>query len=341
MVFLRSISVPCPYHPRTCTLQKLIVLLRTLNCIHMGKGLGLIGNFRGRVGNVIGYELKNSRDKVTQGLRQWQPYVKNPQTLPQIRQRAKLQNINNVYRALEPIISRGFENVEYGDKSRNYFMKLALTSESVPFTEKDSKIAVPADYIISEGSLPAIKIQDLKYNETAKTDTLRTTLLFYGNWDQIKTIGKFSENIINNNSLIENGDELTFIEISKQKNYFIYAARSIIIDIENDTTFDSIHPNRNRLIYINGIIFTRYASRDLAFNMEATPASASKIGGAVIISRPYGEKHRLRSTNRIWFDESYVSEYYSEAAMQRAYLSYMKKTWNRDWPEEQIIPNNL
>lgn len=341
MVFLRSISVPCPYHPRTCTFKKLIVLLRTLNCIHMGKGLGLIGNFRGRVGNVIGYELKNSRDKVTQGLRQWQPYVKNPQTLPQIRQRAKLQNINNVYRALEPIISRGFESVEYGDKSRNYFMKLALTSESVPFTEKDSKIAVPANYIISEGSLPAIGITEINNHYLVRADTLRTTLVSLTTWDDMTTIGKFSQDIIDNNSFLENGDELTFIEISKQKNTFIYEAKSIMLDIDNDTTFDSIHPNRNRLIYLNGVVFARLDARNLTYKIETTPASAQAVGGAVIISRPYGEQRRLRSTTRIWFDESRVSDYYSEAAMQRAFLSYMKQTWNRDWPEEPIIPNNL
>lgn len=341
MVFLRSISVPCPYHPRTCTFKKLIVLLRTLNCIHMGKGLGLIGNFRGRVGNVIGYELKNSRDKVTQGLRQWQPYVKNPQTLPQIRQRAKLQNINNVYRALEPIISRGFENVEYGDKSRNYFMKLALTSESVPFTIKDDKNPVPADYIISEGSLLPISIRRIYVDGS---NLPYVDMLLYTanvNFADIQTYGDFYKNLAENNPNIENGDEITFVEIVKKKNIFIYNFASIVIDIDNDRNIALDFPRRPNYIQINGIRFYRHYPY-IMYRFGTISTNDEVIGGAVIVSRPYGEQRRLRSTSRIWFDETKVSDFYSEAAMNRAYLSYMKQTWNRDWPEQPLTtPNQL
>lgn len=332
MVFLRSISVPCPYHPHTCTFQKLIVLLRTLNCIHMGKGLGLIGNFRGRVGNVIGYELKNSRDKVTQGLRQWQPYVKNPQTLPQIRQRAKLQNINNVYRALEPIISRGFESVEYGDKSRNYFMKLALTSESVPFTEKDSKIAVPANYIISEGGLPTIECtQVFGTNGWIVTNIINNERQL----ENIKTIGQFWQSILNNNTYLKNGQELTFIVISKKNGQFQYYVESEIINTEDETNMDEIWPERDTKAILGTIRISRLYPY-LAFNSIYNTIYSPAIGGAIIISEPLGKQRKRRSTTRIWCDESHISEYYTESAMQRAYVSYMKQSWNRDWQEQPM-----
>lgn len=336
MVFLRSISVPCPYHPRTCTFQKLIVLLRTLNCIHMGKGLGLIGNFRGRVGNVIGYELKNSRDKVTQGLRQWQPYVKNTQTLPQIRQRAKLQNINNVYRALEPIISRGFENIEYGDKSRNYFMKLALTSESVPFTIKDDRNPVPANYLISEGSMITPVIEYVNKTSTAGRNMLQTNIKLNEVIRNINTIGKLSKSIIDSNSVFMEGDELTFIDISINKRNFIYRTNSIVLNIEDDTNIPLIIISGKYHLLVNGIVISKTTANTLFFGTTYAPETSTLIGGTIILSRPYGEQRRLRSTNRIWFDESYVSDYYSEAAMQRAYLSYMKQSWNHDWQEQPI-----
>lgn len=336
MVFLRSISVPCPYHPRTCTFKKLIVLLRTLNCIHMGKGLGLIGNFRGRVGNVIGYELKNSRDKVTQGLRQWQPYVKNPQTLPQIRQRAKLQNINNMYRALEPIISRGFETIEYGDKSRNHFMKLALTSESVPFTEKGSKKPVPADYIISEGSLRNIRIANIVYSGYFVSDAIVTYIRIIGDWSELKTMADFSRNILENNTYLQEGDQLTFLDITQSKNTFIYETNSIVLDTTDNNILDDMYENKGGMILAYGLQFTRLGQLYLMYKSENTGRHQTQIGGAVIVSRPLGEQRRLRSTTRIWFDESRISDYYSEAAMKRAFLSYMKQTWNRDWQEEPI-----
>lgn len=307
----------------------------------MGKGLGLIGNFRGRVGNVIGYELKNSRDKVTQGLRQWQPYVKNPQTLPQIRQRAKLQNINNVYRALEPIISRGFESVEYGDKSRNYFMKLALASESVPFTMKDDKNAVPANYIISEGSLIAPIIDELNTTNTTDRNMIQTNIRLVELMGNMKTIGQLSKNIIDSNSVFLEGDELTFIDISINKGNFIYRANSIVLNIEDETAVRARQIGGRSHVIANGILLGRTTRNILVYGTEQSPEISTLIGGTIILSRPYGEQRRLRSTNRIWFDETYVSDYYSEAAMQRAFLSYMKQTWNRDWPEEPIIPNNL
>ena len=81
----------------------------------MAKGIGLIGNFRGKVGNMVGYNLKDSNNKQTQGVRVYQPVVKNPKTYAQAEQRAKLSPINATYRALKPIIDRGQESKAYGN----------------------------------------------------------------------------------------------------------------------------------------------------------------------------------------------------------------------------------
>ena len=92
----------------------------------MAKGIGLIGNFRGKVGNMVGYNLKDSNNKQTQGVRVYQPVVKNPKTYGQAEQRAKLAPINATYRALKAIIDRGQEGKAYGNKSRLAWLSAAM-----------------------------------------------------------------------------------------------------------------------------------------------------------------------------------------------------------------------
>ena len=73
----------------------------------MAKGIGLIGNFKGKVGNTVGYKLTASNNGQTQGIRVYQPIVKNPKSAGQAEQRAKLLAVNATYRALKKVIDRG------------------------------------------------------------------------------------------------------------------------------------------------------------------------------------------------------------------------------------------
>ena len=84
----------------------------------MAKGIGLIGNFRGKVGNMVGYNLKDSNNKQTQGVRVYQPCSKEPKTYGQAQQRAKLAPVNVTYRALKGIIDRGSRSQAHNNKSR-------------------------------------------------------------------------------------------------------------------------------------------------------------------------------------------------------------------------------
>ena len=52
----------------------------------MAKAQGIIGNFKGKVGNMVGYQLTDSNNKQTQGIRIYQPNVKNPKTSAQAEQ---------------------------------------------------------------------------------------------------------------------------------------------------------------------------------------------------------------------------------------------------------------
>lgn len=123
----------------------------------MAKG-SFLGVKRGKLGDAVGYNVTNSKDKEKQGWRAYQPVVSNPQSDGQIDQRVKLQAANNLYRALKPIIQRGWENHKYGDASRRAFLKKALgASFSGPYIEKGSTLAVPIEGVpITYGSLPPV-----------------------------------------------------------------------------------------------------------------------------------------------------------------------------------------
>ena len=98
----------------------------------MAKGVGLIGNFKGKVGNTVGYSLKDSNNKQTQGIRVYQPVVRNPKTYAQAEQRMKLAPINATYRALKMIIDRGQEGLAYGNKSRSLRVQPSPTLQWFP-----------------------------------------------------------------------------------------------------------------------------------------------------------------------------------------------------------------
>lgn len=123
----------------------------------MAKG-SFLGVKRGKLGDIVGYQVTNSADKDKQGWRPYQPKVRNPQSDGQIDQRVKLLAVNNLYRALKSIIQRGWENHKYGDESRRAFLKHALgASFTGPYLVKGSTLAVPIEGVpITYGSLPPV-----------------------------------------------------------------------------------------------------------------------------------------------------------------------------------------
>ena len=92
----------------------------------MAKGPLFISTFTGKIGNVVGYNLKLSNDKVVQATRVYQPNVANPKTEPQAIQRMKLAPAVNFYRQLSRILDNAWQGQKYGNRSRQYFMSLAL-----------------------------------------------------------------------------------------------------------------------------------------------------------------------------------------------------------------------
>lgn len=276
----------------------------------MAKGIGLIGNFKGKVGNMVGYKLTDSNSGNTQGIRVYQPIVKNPKTAAQAEQRAKLAPINATYRALKMVIDRGNEGLPYGNKSRLAWLKQAFKAEGMPWFEKNAVINSPVLCQLSKGSLSGLDftIDDGILNIQASGVTGETTL---------NTLGKVSTALLAAYPSLKAGDQLTFIGISGKTSGMVSEVFSFIIDSTDATETTKFNA-------ANGVI-------------EYGLISDGTIG-SVIVSREGDGGEHLRSTSylEIWSDAATHAPYDS-TSKTAAIESYMSSAAvNADWAEESI-----
>ena len=275
----------------------------------MGKGLGIIGNFKGKVGNIVGYNLKDSNNKQTQGLRAYQPVVRNPKTAAQAEQRAKMAPINATYRALKGIIDRGQEGVAYGNKSRLRFLSEAMKQFDGPWFEKGEAVTLPIKTYITKGSLTSIGIV------AVEEDNIQLDLSV-GASQSIPTVQALSTALLDNNSFLKEGDQLTFV-IGEIGNVDIF---SVVLDITSTTPL------------------TRFVIQGSTLKFE-TPLVLNPNGtfGCVILSREGDNGQHLRSTTALTLSTDAAADtHYTSTAKDAAIESYMAANGNTDWPEEQL-----
>lgn len=275
----------------------------------MGKGLGIIGNFKGKVGNIVGYNLKDSNNKQTQGLRAYQPVVRNPKTARQAEQRAKMAPINATYRDLKGIIDRGQEGVAYGNKSRLRFLSEAMKQFDGPWFEKGDAVTLPIKTNITKGSLTSISVSSIDDQEIVSN-------LIIPGIETVTTVGALSTVLLANNAFLKEGDQITFV----------YGSLSHV-------TIKSIVLNSTSTDVLNG-----YESYDGKLAMFGEfPTLEAETFGCVILSREGDNGQHLRSTTALTLTEGAAEDsHYTSAAKDAAIESYMAANGNTDWPEESL-----
>lgn len=276
----------------------------------MAKGIGLIGNFKGKVGNMVGYKLSDSNTGNTQGIRVYQPIVRNPKTSAQAEQRAKLAPINATYRALKMIIDRGNEGLPYGNKSRLAWLKQAFKAKNMPWIVKGGVIGFPVGCPLTKGSLAGVAIEvgddDFFIECSGLADS--TTLT---------TIGAVSTALKAAYPFLKDGDQITVVIVGQ----FGGTLASDIFSFEIDTTS------------------TEATSKFGAQTNKITVASdLYKLGGAVIVSREGANGEHLRSTTSIQINADTLGDAPYDATSKAAAIeSYMSSaSANADWAEESI-----
>ena len=276
----------------------------------MAKALGLIGNFKGKLGNTVGYSLKDSNNKQTQGVRVYQPVVRNPKTAAQAEQRAKLAPINATYRALKMVIDRGQEGKAYGNKSRLAWLSAAMVAFNGGWFEKGAAINMPALVPLTKGSIAG------NFPVTEKSPYLMIEVR-EATAETIATIGGLSTVLLTDYPFLKNGDQLTFITVGAAGNNLFSDVRSFVL---NTTSTDAkptwVMLNNGRLNFVT----------------TAEPA----LAGAIVISRESDNGAHLRNSTTLARMDGYESSVLADAAKEAAIESYMSQGANTDWAEESL-----
>ena len=277
----------------------------------MAKALGLIGNFKGKLGNTVGYSLKDSNNKQTQGVRVYQPVVRNPKTAAQAEQRAKLAPINATYRALKMVIDRGQEGKAYGNKSRLAWLSAAMKAFDGGWFDKGAAITMPALVPLTKGSLgtpisATITSDGITINASGITSEGTTTL------------GALSLAIIGASPNVKNGDQLTFVALLEGSSSINSQIESFVVDTTSTDAVPSF------LVVNNG-------------SASFEPTGGGPVAGAIIVSREGDNGAHLRSNTSIMRSPDYDDTILAPAAKQAAIESYMSQGANTDWAEESLM----
>ena len=277
----------------------------------MAKGQGLIGNFKGKLGNTVGYSLKDSNNKQTQGIRVYQPVVRNPKTYAQAEQRAKLAPINATYRALKMVIDRGQEGKAYGNKSRLAWLSAALKAFNGGWFGKSAAITDPALVPLTKGSIP-VSLSIENSEEQLIIDCAGMTSAV------TNKMGLLSAALIAAYPALQNGDQITFIVLKKNSSGIITLVDSIVLDTtstENIPSFLTCEDGELR-VYTEDVKTTAYAA---------------------IVSREGDNGAHLRNNTSLIYGGGYDLEVLTDAAKEAAIVSYMSQGANTDWAEESLM----
>lgn len=276
----------------------------------MGKSVGFIGNFKGKLGNTVGYKVSQSNSGTNQGVRVYQPNIKNPKSAAQAEQRAKYAPIFATYRALKDIIDRGNQFKPYGNASRIAWLKSAFRAHGMAWYVKGAEIECPVICPISFGT-----IQNLNYWPT-EDDLVIETPKNTGS-AQITSTVTLSEILLDNYPWLKEGDQVTIVGTSIYDGCLVKRVFSFIIDTTVGETV-------NGFSLAQGYIHYDYIGAD-------EPV-------VIIISREGANGEHLRSASSLKLIPAQQSAgVYSNDSKQAAIASYMATAGaNADWAEESI-----
>lgn len=276
----------------------------------MAKAQGIIGNFKGKVGNMVGYQLTDSNNKQTQGIRIYQPNVKNPKTSAQAEQRAKLAPINATYRALKMVIDRGNEGLPYGNKSRLAWLKKAFKAQNMPWVIKGATNPFPVGCALTKGSLSSLQY-------SVSSDQIDITCDGVTAESTFANIGALSTALKAAYPTLQDGDQITIVQGGGIGNNIDFVVFSFVIDATSTEAVTGFSGSANAITY-----------------NSALGGSA----GAVIVSREGANGEHLRSTESLIINADELSNPpYDAASKTAAIASYMAAAGaNTDWSEEPI-----
>lgn len=305
----------------------------------MAKGNAISGNITGKKGSSIFYKLPNSNNKVTQGLREYQPVVTNPKTTSQAQQRMKLQPATNFYRGLSDVLDHSFEGQKYGGRNHSYFMKLAIGNAdgiNYPFLYKGDTNFVPGSYLVSRGSLGRVKVTAIYSNEGLNASQAGTSLECYD--DNTYSFENWVNETIALVPKLQKGDQITGIFCYRNAAGRYYpVVRRLVLD---PAKYEEATANQVMASAGLYIIAERMLPCKSELDKDGKPlplTSDTMVAAAVILSRPTrsagGQVTWRRSISRMYLTPEFRALFQNEQLYKDALASYLKSEVdaNSEW----------
>lgn len=293
----------------------------------MAKQVGLFGNWTGKLANTVGYRIPLSANKITQGVRAYQPIVANPKTESQATQRMKMTAAVNFYRQLQVILNNAWQGQKYGSKSRQYFMSMAMSQlTGIPFVDKGDKRFYPGEYKVSQGSIPTQSVTAINAG-----GVLTTSLVVPTGADITSNWGAYSQTLINNNFGLRNGDKLTFIAVIRQNGEYLPAYTYVVLNTESEDAVSDVLAASNLQLLPMSVDDSRFVGFSIVGHVGD---NSSTVAGAVIVSRyPQTGTTWERSTATMFCTAAYKTEMMGAARYAAAAATYLNSasSLSSDW----------
>lgn len=282
-----------------------------------------MGLWKGKKGSSVFYRIWNTNNKEAQGIREYRAEVRNPQSDGQADQRARLLPAQRIKGALRDIVSRSFQGVPYGSKSRLEFIRQAMRlKEGYPFVTKGYQEPVPGRYYISKGSLQQITTTD---DEGAATSSLACQIEI----EASTTIANFTAELLEKNPYLRDGDQLTFV-----------ACTASLPDAPDISVYKWIYYS----VYLNSSDSTTFQDAGLmdydviigAYNGDLRLSNDGNIAAsAIILSRKDEDGTYLRSTAQLAVAK-FMAPFFTTQQANITRASYQTRTTQNstDWPVE-------
>lgn len=279
----------------------------------MGRSVkgGVYGFLRGKVGSVSYSIMKakqSSSGKKEQIVRILPDSVDNPNTIGQVMQRMKVAPAQKFYAALSIILSNSWQDVTYGEKSRQYFLAQAMKMQGGPYIPKGTDRFIPGEYPISEGELNSVPVLRFSPDTSA---------------------------YIHLNITIEGSAGLTPENVAAALGVSPDTQITIIVINNDNGVFVPHFAGWNERITIAELPSAALVFRDYALggNVAINPAPLGGLGiienvvaVGVILSRQDASGNWLRSTQSLVLSNQMYADLYSEDALNAAIASYRDTT---------------
>lgn len=283
----------------------------------MGKQTSTI-TVRKKLGNMVGYSLKNSNNGQVDGTRIYQPIVTNPKSDGQSAQRMKLLPLQVFYDSFNDVLNHAFQGRRVGQMNRQRFMSLNMGTNSglAPAVQKGERLLAPIRCQVSSGSVVVdtalVKVDE----EGLKAANISIPEVASGGIGSGSTVAEFTESILKGNLGFEEGMEIAFIAViasASNPRAGVPMKFFIVLDKGNtQTTVGDMMGNVQNFIEISH-------DEDYRLNLVSADSDYLLMGAAIIVSKK--QSKNWANTNSRFVPTAIGEQYFYTQALYDAALA--------------------